>query len=384
MKSHNSPTPKIALVFDDLVQFGGAERLLLAFFEIWPDAELFTSVISHRWRKRLKGLGIKYHLSFMQSLPFCCRLNKFYSILGLHCIAFENFHLNDFDLVISISARYAHGVITKPQTLHISYCNSPGRMFWEPEYYFKNKSWLRKILGLSLSYLRLWDRSVSARADVVIANSRTVRDRLQKYNGIYADKVIYPFVDFTEIRRIISKNEESVVAGKPYFLVVSRLVSWKRVDTVVEAFNSLGINLVVVGEGPDFSRLKSLACQNVTFLGYVPEDRKIILMKNAEAVIIPQIEDFGIVPLESMACGTPVIAYNSGGSTETVVPGISGILYKEQSADAIKEVINRYSKNKFNPDLCIVRAENFSKEIFSRIVKDYVDSVYSNGHVFSN
>lgn len=367
----------LAIVFDDLIQFGGAERLLLAVHEIWPDAPVYTSVASKRWRKVCRDQNIQLKTSFMQYLPFAEKLNRFYAPFLLHVLAFESFDLNEYDVVLSISARFAHGVLTKPQIKHICYMNSPGRMIWEPKTYFENEyiskkgvvaSALRLFLNLSLSHLKIWDFTAAQRVDYFIANSKTPKERIKKYYK-RDSQVIYPFVD-TKIYKSVEKNRD-----ENYFLVISRLLSWKKIDIAVKACKSLNLPLKIVGEGPDLSRLKSIANRNAEFLGFVSEEEKIKLLQRCKALINTQYEDFGITPIEAMACGKPVIAYGFGGVSETVLPGQTGEFFYRQTAEDLAEVLKSFDSKKYLTIECLSRAKLFDKSLFQKKMKEFVDAV---------
>jgi glycosyltransferase involved in cell wall biosynthesis len=282
---------RIAIVCDDLIQFGGAEKLVMAVSEIWPDAPIYTSVISEKWKEICIKKRIEVRTSFMQKLPAVEKLNRYYSPFFLHCLAFESFNLNDFEIVLSISSRFSHGAITQPQTKHICYMNSPGRMFWESDSYFEKESYgilklikflARPFLSLSLSILKLWDYTASHRVNYFIANSKTPQARIKKYYGIEAP-IIYPFVDMT--------NKPSSGQGD-YFLTISRLQSWKRLDIVVNACSKLNLSLKIIGDGPDMQNLKNIAGSSVEFLGYVDDKKKNELLGECKALIQAQKEDF--------------------------------------------------------------------------------------------
>ncbi|HSX39789.1 MAG TPA: glycosyltransferase [Candidatus Saccharimonadales bacterium] len=361
---------KLAIVHDDLIQFGGAERLLLAVHEIWPEAPIYTSVASKRWQKVCKDQKIKLITSYMRFLPFIEKLNRFYSPFLLHVLAFESFDFSQFDVVLSISARYAHAIIVKPQTKHICYMNTPGRMFWEPSAYFENEKFKPKVLNLLLTQLRLWDYTAAQRVDYFIANSKTPHDRIKKY--YHRDsQIIYPFVENSKF------SSENSIEGD-YFLVISRLLSWKKIDIAIKACNDIKLKLKIIGEGPAYQSLKSLAGATIEFLGYVSETDKTKYLKSCKAVINTQYEDFGIVPLEAMACGKPVIAYAQGGVLETVIPHKTGLFFEQQSAQSLKQVLQNFDATKFNIAECRAQAHKFDKAIFQNQIQKAVNEVYLN------
>lgn len=410
---------KLAIVFDDLIQYGGAERLLLAIHELYPVSPVFTSLASNEWLEECKKRNIDLRTSFMQKLPFRVSLNRFYGLLGLHALAFESFRFDDFDVVLSISARFAHSVITKPQTKHICYMNSPGRMLWESWDYFEREKFLQNrfirwlfwtIMCPFLTLLRLWDYTCAQRVDFFIANSKTPQARIRKYYGRSA-KVVYPFLGSlfeVEGKKILSScsngcnDQNEVMQGSDfalgngsYYLVISRLSSWKRIDIAVEACKMLCAGLKVVGDGPDKKRLIKIAKQNsktfttlkssklngrkdcsIEFLGYVSEEEKLELIKNCRALIITQNEDFGITALEAMALGKPVIAFRAGGATETMVEGVTGEFFDCQTAQCLAEVLSKFNPSIYKKENCVNQALKFTKDKFLNELDDLVKKVY--------
>src|SRR3989344_363160 len=316
---------KIAIVFDDLIQFGGAERLLLAIHELWPGAPIYTSYASGKWVRKCKKEGIILKTSFMQYLPFKEKLNRVYAPLLFYCLAFEGFNFDGYDIVLSVSSRFSHGVITKPGTAHICYMNTPGRMFWNPGEYFKSTNKLLAFLVQPfLSHLRIWDYTAARRVDYFIANSKTPRERIKKYYGRDA-ATIYPFVD-------------NLYLNKP--------ISIKKGDYY------LNIPLKIIGGGSDTKHLKNMANNNIEFLGQLSEDQKIKHLLECIALIQTQNEDFGIVPLEAAAMGKPVIAYGFGGSRETVAQGITGEFFYNQTFGDLIKTVEAFDCEKYNRDDC--------------------------------
>ncbi len=374
-------SPKIAIVFDDLIQYGGAERLLLAVHEIWPKAPIYTSIASQEWRERCQDQKINLKISFMQKLPFKKALNRLYSVLGLHMLAFETFDFTDYDLVLSISSRYAHGVVTKPNTKHICYMNSPSRQFWETSKYFSKEPLLTRILKFTISpfltHARSWDYISAQRVDKFIANSPVPQKRIKKYYQRESE-IIYPPVEIPEKRLKDLVQEE-----KDYFLVLTRLLSWKRVDIAIKACQKLNQKLIIVGEGPAKSNLQKIAKEKSTnntnkikFTGYVSEKEKWKLLANAKALIMTQKEDFGITALESMAVGRPVIAYDIGGSQITIKPGETGEFFEEQTLESLAKALKTFEPDKYNLEACLSQSQNFSKSKFQAHLKKAVNKVY--------
>ena len=367
---------KVALVHDDLIQFGGAERVLMAMHELWPDAPIYTTSASKKWKQKCKKEGIGLKTSFMQRLPFVEKLNRYYSPFLLHILAFESFDFSEYDLVISSSTRFAHGITTKPGTKHICYMNSPGRMFWEPNNYFEKESYgflkpikalAKPFLSLPLSHIRQWDFIAAQRVDHFIANSKLPKERIKKYYG-RDSKIIYPFVDYERFVSLKSKDEN-------YFVVLTRLASWKKVEIAIEVCNNLGKQLYVLGGGPDLGRLKKLAAPTVKVLGHVSDKSREKILAGCTAVIVTQKEDFGIVPLEAMATGKPVIAYGAGGVLETVIEGETGLFFKEQTAEALEVVMKGFKTSAFNSEKCKKQAKLFEKSVFLNELKAFVSDL---------
>lgn len=363
---------KIALVCDDLIQRGGQERVMEAVAEIWPEADIYTSVASEYWIERFKRIGRNIHTSFMQSFPFVLRLNRVYSAFALHTLAMEAFDFTDYDVVITISSRYAHQVNTRPEQVHICYMNSPGRMFWEPRHYFNNGFLERlsyRLISPYLMYARVNDFVAANRIDHIIANSNNSRNKVLKFLRKQA-VVIYPFIDLEKI-----PNEIAVAPDRNrYCTVVTRLSSWKRVDIAIEACIRGNLKLKIIGEGSDMPRLRKIANENgnIELLGYVPDDEKYKILANSSCLINTQFEDFGIVPLEAMACGVPVVAYGKGGATETVIENKTGLFFDTQTPESLLDALKTLEKTNFSKTDCVERAREFSKEVFKTKIKQFV------------
>jgi glycosyltransferase involved in cell wall biosynthesis len=366
---------KIAIVCDDLIQFGGQERLVEAVLEIWPDAPVFAPVISKKWQKVLQNKKIKYYASFLQRFPFAEKLYRFYSVFLLHILAFESFDFNNYDVVISISSRFSHHIITRPTTKHICYMNTPGRMFWEQRDYFEEESIRGKgfkralfdtFLSFPINFIRMLDYIAAQRVDYFIANSKTSQARIKKYYG-RESRIIYPFVDLDRFKNVL---KDAAISN--YFLVVTRLAPWKRVDIAIEACKNLGLNLKVVGTGPALSEFKTKTASNIEILGFVSDSKVASLYANCIAFINTQYEDFGITPLEAMACGKPVIAYGRGGVLETVKDDITGEFFKEQTVQDLISVLESFDRKKYSEEDCRIQAEKFSKQRFVEDLKSFV------------
>jgi len=383
---------KVALVHDDFTQFGGGESIFLAIKELFPTAAIYTSLVTKEWVKRIASSqqsgasSRKIFTSFMQKLPFKKKLQRAY--FPLYPLAFESFDFSGFDLVISSSTRFAHGIITKPQTKHLCYMHSPGRMFWEPKSYFGEKSKLRILLSLALAYLRLWDFTAAQRVDQFLTNSKHTTAKIAKYYHREA-KVIYPFVDLerftpsvngtssplaiSAIPRFARNCKSSIVNGEEtinhlpltnYYLVVSRLTRWKRVDLAVKAALASNTPLKVVGDGPERSYLERLGKGRVEFLGWVSGEELAKLFAGCQALVMPQEEDFGITSLEAQASGRPVVAFKAGGALETIAVGKTGEFFYPQTVEALIFALKKFRAGRYDPQACRKNAERFSKHRF--------------------
>ena len=372
---------KIAVGHDDLtVPYAGGEKVFVAIAETFPQADIFTSMITPWWANKVSNLNKASNerriiTTFMQRIPFKRRLQK--ALFLLYPLAFESFDLSDYDLVISSSSRFAHGVITRPETKHICYMHSPGRMFWEPDHYFGSNSRLKTLLTPALSYLRLWDHAAAQRVNQFMANSKNVARKIKRYYGRDAE-VVYPFVDLDRFKPINQSTSQPI----NYFLVVTRLAPWKKVDIAVAAANAVGAKLKVVGIGPDEKRLKALArsqepgaMSKVEILGGIGDEELVNLYQNCSALIMTQEEDFGITSLEAQACGKPVIAYGAGGALETVVAGKTGEFFASQDAEALAKVLKKFDPKRYRPEDCRANAEKFSKGRFQKELTRVVSQV---------
>lgn len=364
--------PKVAIVHDYLTQYGGAERVLEMLLKIYPGADLYTLV-------RQKGDGLlEEHLnieqaktSFVQSLPGS-PWGQFREYLGFMPVAVESFDFTGYDIVISSSSAWAKGAITDPRTWHLCYLHSPMRFVWDWYHQtLKEHAWpLRLLLKSMLSSIRRWDVMSSQRPDLIIANSREVQKRISKYYR-RDSLVLHPAVD-TEF--FVPQNDEG---SSDYYLVVSRLKPYKRVDLAVKAFNLTGRALVVVGDGSEMKRLKRMALPNVRFAGKVSDRQLLDYYQNCRALIFPTLEDFGLTPLEAQCCGKPVIAYGRGGALETVVEGKTGTFFYQQTVESLIEAIRSFEKTGFDREQIRKHALSFNQESFIRQLKKIVDVEYA-------
>jgi len=363
---------KTALIHDHLAQDGGAEKVLQTFLEMFSDPTIYTLLYD---KKNILKNYSTYDIqaSIIQRLPGGVSHYKWY--LPLMPMAVEFFDLRNYDLVISDTSSFAKGVITQPDTMHICYCHTPTRYLWSDMHQYLNElkynKYIKKVISLILTWLRMWDRNAADRVDYFIANSQNVKIRIKKYYR-RDSVVIYPPVDTDKFK--ISNRE------KDYFLAGCRLAPYKRVDLVIEAFKKLGADykLKIFGDGIDKKRLEKIAkgCSNIEFLGRVSDSEKAELYSQAKAYINPQEEDFGITVVESMASGRPVIAYNKGGATETVIEGKTGLFFSKQETCSLVEVLENFSKTNFSPEIIREHALKFSKERFKREINNFIDKVY--------
>jgi len=357
---------KVAIVHDYLNQYGGAERVLEALHDVYPSAPVYTSIYAP---KVMPASYKKWDIrtSFMQRLPRIMKLHQLY--LPLYPTAFETFDLSEYDVVLSSSSAFAKGVITQVTTLHVCYCHSPMRFVWNYSDYIEGERMAgraRVVLPLVLNYVRLWDEVSSRRVDSYIANSRVVARRIKKRYGRQAT-VINPPVDTALY------NPQPGGKHSDYFLIVSRMIPYKRLDIAIDAFTKLGLPLKVVGQGRQEAELRSRAGSNIEFLGALPDIQVRKLYAGCRAFVFPGEEDFGITPLEAQASGRPVIAYGGGGALETVVPHRTGEFFSRQTAESLAEVVGRFNDNDYDPAAIRQHAESFDREVFKRRIAHFVE-----------
>ena len=330
--------------------------------EIFPDAPIYTLVYDE---KATGGVfrGKEIQTSFIQKIPFSRKHHRAFPLLMP--LAVEQFDLSYFDVVISNAHSFAKGIITKPHTKHISYCMTPTRFLWDDSHRYVGEfkySWpVKKLLPLFLNYLRIWDREAALRVDEFIANSKFVRERIKKYYNRDA-LVIYPPVDVNKYN--ISNFQED------YFLMVGRMVPYKKFDLAIKVFNAIEKPLKIVGDGPERRKLEKIAGSNIEFLGLVSDYKMPDIYAKARALIFPQEEDFGLVPLEAMASGRPVIAYRGGGALETVADGKTGIFFDEQTEIDLVQAIGRFEYTDWDPIQIREQARKFDKPVFRKKILD--------------
>jgi glycosyltransferase involved in cell wall biosynthesis len=359
-----SASPRIALVQDALPFMGGAEKVLEAVLEIFPEAPTFTLVYNP---DRFRGTIFENHAiysSFTNQLPWA---NTHYrSYLPLFPLAIEQIDLREYDVILSFSYAVAHGVLTRPDQLHISFTYTPLRHAWNHYHQALQERGLNKgpiswAVRLFLHYLRLWDFSAAQRVDHFVAISEWVSRLISKAYG-RSSRVIYPPVDID--------NFQSILPRKDYYLTVSRLAHHKKVDLIVKAFSQLGLPLIVVGEGAEYKHLARLARPNVRLLGWQSDRQIQELLGRAKAFVHAAEEDFGIAIVEAQAAGCPVIAYGSGGALETVISGKTGVLFPEQTVESLVCTVQRFEAIGQDFDISDLRwnASRFSKRRFQQDV----------------
>lgn len=355
---------KIAIVCDWLTNMGGAEKVILALHQLFPKAPIYTSIYNPA---RMEGFErAVIHTSYLQRMPWAKNKHQLY--LGLMPSVFEQFDLNGYDIVISSSHSCAKGIITKPETLHVCYCHSPMRYAWENSHAYIREyeihPLIRKIAPLFMHNIRMWDRLSADRVDNFIANSKHVQNRIHKYYR-RTSTVVFPFVD-SQKYKVGTKRDN-------FYLAVGRLTPYKRFDLIIDAFNKLGLPLKIVGTGVSYKKLAQSANANIEFLGRVGDEHLRELYAKAKAYIFPQVEDFGITPIEAMASGCPVIAYGKGGALETVAEKKTGIFFQEQNPISLQGAIEKFETMKFDPLAIRAHAETFDKKIFNEKILDFLE-----------
>ena len=347
---------KVALVYDRVNKWGGAERVLLALHDLFPDAPLYTSVYNPKTAPWANVFDVR--ISFLQQFPYASTNHEWYAFLIP--LVFESFSFDEYDLVISVTSEAAKGIVTKPGTAHLCYCLTPTRYLWSAyEKYFKNKIF-RILTTPVVSYLRAWDKIASQRPDAYIAISKEVQNRIKKYYGRESN-VVYPPIMLSQMSNV--KCQMSNV--KPYFLVVSRFVPYKRIDIAIEACNELGLSLKIIGTGSEEKHLRSLAGSTIEFLGNLTDGELVGYYKDCEALIFPGIEDFGLSMAEAASLGKPIIAYKAGGALEIVQEGKTGAFFYPQTISGLQEVLMRFDRSLYMPDDCKKRAELFTLARFT-------------------
>ena len=364
---------KKALIHDWFSTYAGAEKCVESFTDIWDDFEIYSLIDFLSGADRDKILKGKHaHTSFIQKLPFA--KDKYRNYLPLFPLAIEQFDLSGYDVVLSSSHAVAKGVLTHSNQLHIAYVHTPIRYAWDLYHQYLRESGLdRGLKGILVKYflhkIRLWDASTANRVDHYVANSRYIARRIKKTYGKPSD-VIYPPVDVDKFTLREAKEE--------FYLTASRMVPYKKIDLIVEAFSQTDKKLLVIGDGPDMAKIKSKAGKNVELLGFADDETMADLMGRAKAFVFAAEEDFGITPVEAQACGTPVICFGRGGARETVRDGESGLYFMEQNAKELLAAVAKFEQNydKFEPTKIRENSLKFSRARFEAEIKSYVEKKY--------
>jgi glycosyltransferase involved in cell wall biosynthesis len=362
---------KVAIVHELLTRRGGAEKVAKVLAEMFPSAPIYTLIYDEAklgdWfpRERVRTSNVQratvistnHHLY----LPFFPR-------------AVEAWDFSEFDLVISSSTAFAHGIRTVPKTKHLCYVHSPARYLWDQTNDVLERAgrgflgtMKRKYLQCAFHALRLWDSEVAFRPDRIIANSRAVQRRIELY-WRRESEVIYPPVELSDIALSDRPREN-------FYVVASTLTPYKRIDLAVEACERLGRRLLIIGEGPAQGKLRKLAKARTEFLGYRPREELIALIARARAFLFPGEDDFGIAPIEAMAAGTPVIAYQGGGVTETIREGVTGEFFSEPTAESLIETMKKFESKSYSAETCREQADNFTRENFEKGVWEAVNAL---------
>jgi glycosyltransferase involved in cell wall biosynthesis len=355
---------KIALVHDYLVQYGGAERVLECFTELFPYAPIYTLVYD---KDAMHGVFADKDIrtSFIQRIPLARKKHRLFP--QLMPMAIEQFDFSRYDIVLSDSSSYAKGIITGPETLHISYIHTPMRYAWDDcqkytsDFYFP--SLIKKLVPFAMNYIRIWDRVSIERVDKIIANSNFVRRRIKKYYK-KDSLVIHPPVN---VKQFYSNPKQD-----DYFLMVGRLLAYKRHDIAIQAFNELGLKLKIIGRGPELTKLKKIAKSNIEFLGRVGDEKLADYYARCQAFIFPQEEDFGIVAMEALAAGRPVIAYHGGDIPEHLEENKTGLFFENQTSRDIVGAVQKFKNLTFDPVYIRQQAEKFDREVFKAKILKYV------------
>jgi glycosyltransferase involved in cell wall biosynthesis len=335
----------------------GGEKVLEALCELYPDADIFTHVVD---RSKISPTLARHRIieSFIARLPFAKRLYQLY--LPLMPRALEELDLTEYDLVISSESGPSKGVITRPTAVHLCYCHSPMRYLWDqyPLYRRNSGRLTRLFMSLFMPSLRVWDVTAAARVDQFVANSTFIAQRIRKFYRRDAT-VIFPPVEVDDL--VISTT-----ASQDYYVCLGQLVPYKRVDIAIEAFNRLGKRLVIIGDGSSRRALERIAGPTISFRGRLPRAEIATLLADSRGLIFPGEEDFGIVPLEAMMTGRPVVALGAGGALDTVVDGETGVLFAEQTAESLAAAVARLETDYPNLDPHAIRrhALGFGKPVF--------------------
>lgn len=362
---------KIAIVHELLTMRGGAERMLKVVADMFPEAPIYTLFYD---QKRLGDWFPRERIRFSPLQKYAFLSTNHHHYLRKFPRAVESWDFSEFDLVISFSSAFVHGIIIKPPVKHLSYIHTPARYLWDRTFDVQERashgmfgSMRRWCLEHIFHKLRQWDATVSRRGDHLFAASKAVQRRIELYFRRESN-VLYPPVDVDAFPLNDGKRED-------HYLIVSTLVPYKRIELAIEACNQLQRRLVIIGDGPQRKSLKRMSGETISFLGYAKRDVVLNYMQKAKAFLFTGDEDFGIAPLEAMACGTPVIAYGGGGALETVVEGETGIFFREPEVASLIQSMKKFETMTFDPFVCRKQAEKFSRTYFEKSLRQRIAEI---------
>jgi glycosyltransferase involved in cell wall biosynthesis len=346
---------KVAVVHDYFTQLGGAEKVAEELYNMLPGADLFATVaLRNKMPETLQNVPV--HTSWMQHLP---KMSEYYRLyFPLYPFAVRSLDLSNYDLIISSSSGYVKGVHAHPDAVHVCYCHTPMRWVWSFDSYSARESFgagVRALLPSLINGLRQWDRGAARQPDHFVANSHVVADRIYRAYGRYAE-VIAPPVDVERFR--VCPEQEN------YFVILARLVSYKRIDLAVDAFTRLGKRLVVIGSGPALEGLKKQAGPTIQFAGRLPDRQVDNVVSRCRGLIFPGEEDFGMAPIEVAAAGRPTIAFRAGGAVETVVENITGVFFNEQTVECLIDAVQRFEQVEWSAEIIRAHAEQYGQSVF--------------------
>ena len=355
---------KLAIVHDWLTNMGGAEQVIINFHELYPDAPIYTTFYNpDKLDEKLKNIDVR--TSFLQKKKMVTDHKKYFPLMPF---AFEKFNLKEYDVILSSSTSCAKGARKRKDALHNCYINTPMRYAYEFKgEYLNGMNPVKKFLvNILLFFMRIWDKNNNKRIDYFISNSYEIKRRVK--NTYNRDSVVIN----PPVRCKLFNISE---ADGDYYFVVSRFVPYKRFDLAVQACKELGKKLVIIGDGPERKKLEEIANgdKNIIFMGRQPDEVVKKYMSECKALLFPGLEDFGIVPVEAQACGRPVIAYGKGGVLDTVIDGKTGVLFKEQTVESMKEAILKFETMKFDKQEIRKHALEFDEDVFKKKIKDFID-----------
>lgn len=367
----NKKNLKVAIVAELLVKMGGAERVVKKLSEMYPDAPIYTLLYDEEKCGRDFSKD-RVRPSFLQRFPGFIR-KRYRWLLKLMPYAVESFDLSEFDLVISSSSAFAHGVLTGSESVHICYCHTPMRYAWDYAHQYTKEKWFnpvkRWLAESAMEKIRIWDKIAADRVDHYIANSAHVQARISKYYRLPSE-IIYPPVETEKL----SAESKKIGQDGDYFLIMSTLAAYKKIDLVISLFNKTGKRLVIVGDGTEREFLESISGKNIEFKGRVSDTERERWLTGCKGLIFPSEEDFGITMVEALACGKPVLAYGVGGALEIVKPGFNGELFTEQNLASLENALGKLMVNlkKYDHKAIMTDAKRFSDERFEKEFREFV------------